>query len=164
MQDTLQIPAPFDTHREAVRPEWIDYNGHMNVAYYVLVFDHAIDAFLDFLRVGERYRAETNHSTMSLECHITYQRELRVGETVRVTSRLVGADPKRLHILQRMYHAGEGYLASTYESVSVHVDLARRKSAFIPEPLQRWHRDVLQAHSALPPVPELGRSVGLSKR
>jgi acyl-CoA thioesterase FadM len=91
----LPIPAPLDLHRETVRPEWIDYNGHMNVAFYVLAFDHATDVFFDFLELGEPYRQQTGNSLFALEAHIVYKAELKQGETLRVTTQLLAHDEKR---------------------------------------------------------------------
>ncbi len=157
------IPAPFDAHRETVRPEWIDYNDHMNVAFYVLVFDHGTDAFFEWLGMGETYRQRTNCSSMALETHITYQGEVRLGDPLRVTTQLVGFDVKRIHFFHRMYHAEKGYLAATYECLSIHVDLGQRRSAPFPADLQRRLSDVAAAHACLPRPAELGRSVGLGR-
>ena len=72
----MPVPAPLDLHREPVRPEWIDYNGHMNVAYYLLAFDHACDAFLDYMGMDDASRARTGGTTFTVEAHVTYQREV----------------------------------------------------------------------------------------
>ena len=69
-------PAPLELWRETIRPEWIDHNGHMNVAYYTLVFDHAVDAFFEYVGLGQPYRDHTNGSTFAVEQHITYNREV----------------------------------------------------------------------------------------
>src|SRR5512147_3221105 len=103
-----QIQAPLDLHREPVRPEWIDYNGHMNVAYYVLAFDHATDTFFDFLGLDEAYRTRTGASLFALESHIVYKAELKEGEPLRVTTQLLDCDDKRLHFFHAMYHGGTG--------------------------------------------------------
>ena len=72
--------APLRIHRETVRPEWIDYNGHMNVAYYVLAFDHAVDRFLELLNLGPAYRERTGCTTYALEAHVHYLQEVKEGE------------------------------------------------------------------------------------
>ena len=86
------LGAPLDVHRATVLPEWIDWNGHMNVAYYVLVFDHATDAFLDYLGMGQAYRDEQNCSAFVVETHVNYQRELVAGDPMRITTQLLGFD------------------------------------------------------------------------
>ena len=101
-------PGPLELLRTAVRPEWLDYNGHMNVAYYMVVFDHGTDALLDRLGVGQRYRRATARSVYVLEAHLTYESEVKEGEVVRVTSQLIAADEKRLHVFHRMFREQGG--------------------------------------------------------
>jgi len=113
--------------RGRVRPEWIDYNAHMNVAYYVLAFDLAIDALWDRLGITQDYIRETRGSTFAVETHVTYRRELCEDDPYVVTMELIAYDAKRIHQLQRMYHETEGYLAATAEWMSLHVDLSRRR-------------------------------------
>ena len=113
--------------RDRVKPEWIDYNDHMNVAYYVLAFDLAIDSLWDRLGITSEYIRETRGSTFAVETHVTYQRELCEDDPYVVTMELIAYDLKRIHQLQRMYHETEGYLAATAEWMSLHVDLSRRK-------------------------------------
>lgn len=131
----------FDTRGEfvakgRVRPEWIDYNAHMNVAYYVLAFDLAIDALWDRLGITAEYIERTRGSTFAVETHVNYKRELCENDPYIVTMELIAYDEKRIHQLQRMYHKEKGYLAATAEWMSLHVDLARRKvSAWPPEVL-----------------------------
>lgn len=85
-----------ELHTESVRTEWIDYNGHMNVAYYVLAFDHATDAFLDYLGMDEHYRDERRCSVFTAEAHVTYDREVRLGDPLRFTTQLLDWDAKRV--------------------------------------------------------------------
>jgi acyl-CoA thioester hydrolase len=118
-----------------VPPEWIDYNDHMNVAYYVLAFDLAIDALWARLGITDDYIRETRGSTFAVETHVSYQRELKQGDRYLVTMELLAYDEKRIHQFQRMYHAGEGYLAATAEWMSLHVDLTRRKVTEWPAPV-----------------------------
>src|SRR5690606_28188534 len=93
----MTIEAPFSRFTDRVRPEWVDYNGHLNVAYYFLIFDKATDAFYDWLGIGKSYKDSSHFSTCTLEGHITYDRELLEGDPVYVTSRLLDFDGKRLH-------------------------------------------------------------------
>jgi acyl-CoA thioester hydrolase len=164
MHDTSAIPAPFDGYMTEIRPDWIDYNGHMNVAYYVLVFDYATEAFWTYLDIGEDYLKRTGNSTFALESHITYQGEVKLGDRVRVTSQLLDFDAKRLHFIHCMYHAEKGYLASTLECVSLHVSLTTRRGAPIPADRMAFLERVLAAHRRLDRPAEAGRSVGLSRR
>jgi acyl-CoA thioester hydrolase len=163
MHDLAAIPTPFDRYRTAIRPEWIDYNGHMNVAYYVLVFDYATDALWDYLGIGQDYLRRTNNSTFTLESHVTYQGEVRLGDEVRVTSRLLGVDAKRLHFMHHMFHVDKDYLAATLESVTLHVSLETRRAAPFPPDRQEFLGRVAAAHRALGVPEEAGRHVSLNR-
>ena len=116
-----------------VRPEWIDYNDHMNVAYYVLAFDLAIDALWARIGITDEYIATTRGSTFAVDSHVTYQQELKLDDPYVVTMDLLAYDQKRIHQFQRMYHAEQGYLAATAEWMSLHVDLNRRKVSAWPQ-------------------------------
>lgn len=116
-----------------VRPEWIDVNGHMNVAYYVVAFDKAVDELLARLGVTDEYIHSTGGTTFAVECHVTWQQELSEGDPYRVTSQILAYDEKRIHQFQRMYHAEENYLAATVEWMNLHVDLATRRVSPWPE-------------------------------
>ena len=156
------IAAPFDGFRSLVKPEWIDVNGHLNMAYYVLVFDHATDAWFEHLGLGSAHRRANPITTFCLEAHVTYHREVREGDPLRVTTRLLGFDAKRLHYFHEMYHAGEGYLAATNELMSLHVSqVSRRATPMAPEILARL-ADVQAAHDPLPRAPQIGRVMGLT--
>ena len=90
----MEFPTPFSAHAETVRPEWIDYNGHMNVAYYVLVFDRATDTLFDALGLGAAYRQATDLTLFVVESHILYEREVALGAPLRIESRILGVDGK----------------------------------------------------------------------
>ncbi|MBK3773249.1 thioesterase family protein [Azospirillum sp. YIM DDC1] len=154
-------PTPLCLHRETVRPEWIDYNGHMNVAYYLLAFDHATDAVLDHFGIGKAYAEGEGRSMFAVEAHLTYAREVTEGDGLTFTSLILGADAKRLHLFHEMRHEEDGFLAATAEFVLVHVDLAERRSVPLAlESAERLTRTAAE-HAALPVPPQAGRSVGL---
>ncbi len=146
-----------------VQPEWIDYNGHMNVAYYVLAFDRATDRFFDRLGIGEAYRRATNHSLFALEAHVTYERELKKGEAFVIESRLIDADRKRLHMFHRMLKADNGETAATMEVMGLHVDLGGPRAAPVPDALLASIEARLAADRALPAPPQLGRKIGIRR-
>jgi len=154
-------PAPLELHRDIVRPEWIDYNGHMNVGYYVVAFDLACDAFLDYLGMTEEFRARTGGTTFGAEMHVTYQRELEAGDPLRFTSQLLDYDRKRIHFILHMYHGEGGYLAATSEWMSLYVDLASRRVAQMPEEIGTRLAAVHATHKDLPRPPEAGRVMSL---
>ncbi|HJN25099.1 MAG TPA: thioesterase family protein [Rhodospirillales bacterium] len=120
-------------HEEQVQPAWVDYNGHMNVAYYVLVFDHGTDALLDLLDMGDDYRKKTNSSDFVVESHISYMREVVEGDSLQIATLLMGFDEKRMHLFHHMYHRNSGFLCATNELMMVHVDMESRRSALFPE-------------------------------
>jgi acyl-CoA thioester hydrolase len=155
--------APLALHRETVDPAWIDYNGHMNLAYYVLAFDHATDAFFDYIGLGEAYLKDNNCSTFTLEAHVTYDRELMAGDPMRFETQLLDHDAKRLHYMHTMYHAQEGYLASTNELISLHVDMTQRRSSPMPQAVIERLDQVAAAHRALPRPPQAGRVISLGR-
>jgi acyl-CoA thioester hydrolase len=115
-----------------VLPEWIDANGHMNLAYYVVLFDQATDLLYDALGVGQAYRDVTGNSTFTAETHTLYERELRAGERVRVTAHLLGADAKRLHYFHEMFHADRGHRVAAQELLALHIDMSSRRVAPFP--------------------------------
>ena len=154
----------FDEHRETVLPEWIDYNGHMNVAYYFLAFDHATDAFYDFIGCGEHYKSAGSFSTFTLEGHITYDQEVLQGDRLRFTTQLLDFDEKRLHYFHIMYHADKGYAAATNELIAMHIDMEQRRSApFPPEILERL-AGIGERHAGLPRPEKSGRVIGIRRK
>jgi acyl-CoA thioester hydrolase len=158
------MTAPFDTYRDRVRPEWIDHNQHMNMGYYLVVFDFATDAFLAWVGLDEAHRRERRVTTFCLEAHITYHREVGAEAPLRFTTVLLAHDDKRIHYFHQMYHATEGYLAATNELLSLHVSQATRRSApMAPEILARL-AEIQRAHDALPRAPQVGRVIGLASR
>lgn len=158
------VPSALAPFRTTVQPQWIDYNGHMNVAYYVLAFDKATDGLLDHLDLGEAYRRAANHSIYVLEAHVTYDRELRLGDPLAIETQLIDADAKRIHFFHRMTHAEAGYLAATTEILALHVDLAGPRSAPMPATARGALERLLALHRRLPPPPQLGRRIALKRR
>ncbi len=158
------ITAPFDGYRDLVRPDWIDYNQHMNMGYYLVVFDFATDAFLDWVGLDEPHRREHGVTTFCLEAHVTYHREVRVGAPLRFTTVLLAYDDKRIHYFHEMYHASEGYLAATNELMSLHVNLKTRRGAPMAPAVRERLARIQRVHDTLPRPPQLGRAIGLANR
>ena len=116
-----------------VLPEWIDVNGHMNVAYYVLAFDLGVDALWEDLGITNEYVKNSYGSTFAVGSHVTYQRELLEGDPYIVTAQMLAYDGKRIHQFQRLYHAEKKFLAATGEWMNLHVDLETRRVSPWPE-------------------------------
>jgi len=159
-----EIPAPFTGATAVVLPEWIDYNGHMNVGYYHVAFDVASEPFFEFLGFTPEYRKAHGITTFALESHLAFLREVKVGDRLRFEARLLDHDYKRIHFFQEMYHAEEGYLAATYESVSSHVDLASRRTSPMGEALLARVAAVLEVHGRLPRPPQVGHVISAHPR
>ena len=160
--DLSRIRSPFETDRLFVRPDWIDYNGHMNVAYYIKAFDQAFDELYLVMGVDGEAVRRTGISTFTAEMHITYQREVTEGNRLRITTHLIDFDAKRMHFIQCMYHADEGYLAATDEWLIMCVDLKQRKAIPFPEPLRRFLAATRSAHAGATLPPEVGRRISLT--
>ena len=108
--------------------DWTDYNGHMNVAYYVLIFDiFGAEILMNKFQMGEESAKTTKKSTMVVESHITYNQEVKEGEDVDVNLIFFDHDKKRLQYKLEMIHKEKKYVASTIEVLSLYVDLNQRK-------------------------------------
>lgn len=145
----------------SVEREWIDYNGHMNVAYYVLVFDQGTDAFLDYLGMDTAYRRTSGNSTYVLESHITYERELKEGEAYRVATQLLDWDAKRLHYFEQLYREPDHMLAATTEIMLIHMDMRTVRSAPMPRAIQDNVASLMAAHARMARPPQAGRVIGI---
>ena len=144
-----------------VLPEWIDANGHLNLAYYVVLFDQATDLLYDALGVGQAYREATGNSTFTAETHTLYEREVRVGERVRVVPYLLGADTKRLHYFHEMFHCEHGRRVAAQELMALHIDMSVRRVAAFPADLSQKISDAVRACGDRP-VPEgTGRRIAM---
>ena len=159
--EILFRPAPFLSSVMQIEPQWIDYNGHLNMAYYNVMFDRAIDELWLRLGIGPGYMKARQGSTFTAECHVRYLREIHLGDPVQVSILLVGADEKRLHTFEEMRHAGEGWLSATSENMTMHIDMAARKVAPFPPDIRSRIDAVAKAHATLPRPEGLGRRVGM---
>ena len=154
----LELPAL------TVLPEWIDYNGHMNVAYYVLAFDHGVDAFMEFIGISPSYIEQQRASTFTLEMHVSYIRELRVGDPLRLNCQLLDFDTKRVHYFLHMHHAEDDYLAAVSEQIMVHVDLETRRSSEFPDDVRLTLQSLMNAHRHLPLPEQSGSVIGIRRK
>ena len=157
----MTIPAPFDQYAGEVLPEWIDANGHMNLAYYVVLFDYATDALFEAIGIGRRYKDTSNHGTFVAETHNLYERELLVGERVRVATQILAADSKRLLLAHEMFSLEDTQRAATQELMYLHIDLsARRVVPWLPEADERVAA-AAAAHSRLRRPDWAGRRIAM---
>ena len=160
--NSANFDTPVIAPEMAVEDQWIDYNDHLNMAYYNVLFDRTADVAVNILNCGEAYRRETNRTMMTAEAHVTYLRELKKGATVRGTFRLLDADQKRLHIYQELYHR-DGWLSAASESVLLHVDLAGPRVTPFPEEIYDDIKTMLRYHRSLPKSKYIGRVIRLRR-
>ncbi|OFI39308.1 4-hydroxybenzoyl-CoA thioesterase [Arthrobacter sp. SW1] len=147
---TEVLPA----YRCTVLPEWIDYNGHMSEAFYVLVFGFATDQVMDELGMDEDYRGETRSSLYTVEAHIRYLQETGLGAELTVTTVVVGSGPKKLHLAHEL-RCGDQLLA-TEEILALHVNTLTGRS----EPFPQAVSANIATHISGRPTPEwVGRKV-----
>jgi acyl-CoA thioester hydrolase len=156
-----EFPAPFVSSVMRVEPGWIDFNGHLNMAYYNVLFDRAVDEVYEPLGLGFRYVETTRHSTFTAEVHLRYLRELHAGDPVYVTFQLIDFDAKRLHYFEQLFHADEGWLSVTSENMALHVDMTAKKTAAFPDDIAARLAGMKAAHAKLPVPAAIGRSIGM---
>ena len=156
--------APLRLHTDVVRSEWIDYNGHMNLAFFVRAFDFATDAFFDYVGADEAYRNDTGYSLFLLETHVNYFNQMKQGDGMRFETQLLDYDHKRVHYFQRMIHLEEDYLAATTELLFIHVDTRCDRAIDIPEPLLSNLASIMETHKHLERPAEVGRVMGIRRK
>lgn len=160
----MAFEAPISRCRERVLPEWLDYNGHMNVAYFVLIFDNGTNVFYPLIGLGQPYRERTGKSTYAVETHITYQKELGVNEEVLVTTQLLGFDDKRIHYFHTMLHAETRVQMATLEQLALHVNLTTRRVEPMPEASMQLLEEMWETHRNLPKPKEMGSVMAVRSR
>jgi len=162
MTSTLDA-KPLSLYRATVAAEHIDYNGHMNVAFYVLLFDEATDAYKDHVGLDRDYRKRTNCSTFAAELHVSYLSELKLGDKIRVETLLLDHDSKRHHFIHTMYNEADNRACALMEVMSLHVDLETRKVTPFPDNVQTQIELVYQQHEQLPRPKQTGHVMGIRR-
>ena len=117
----------FHIANQIIKKEWTDYNNHMNMAYYVLVFDQIWEKILGKFKMGEQSAKTTNMSTMVVETHTTYNNEVKEGDEVEINLTFFDHDKKRLHYKMEMIEKSSKKLSATLEMLSLYIDLSKRK-------------------------------------
>jgi acyl-CoA thioester hydrolase len=163
-EDELLRAAPYLASVMQIEPQWIDYNGHLNMAYYNVMFDRAIDELWLQLGIGPGYMSERKGSTFTAECHVRYLREIHLGDPVQVSILLVGADEKRLHTFEELRHAGEGWLSATSENMTIHIDMTARKTAPFPPDIRARIEALANAHSTIARPEGIGRKIAMPSK
>lgn len=162
-QPEATVPAPLDAYRTTVNPDWVDYNGHMTESAYLVAFGWATDVLFRYIGDDEAYRA-AGHSFYTVETHITYEREARVNEPLRITTRVLDVDTKRLHIYHEMFHGETNERMSTSEQMLVHVDMHAGRSAAILPDVAAALAAVHASHRTLPAADGVGRTMQIVRK
>ena len=155
--------APFVSSVMKVEPGWIDYNGHLNMAYYNVLFDRAVDEVFELLGCGADY-VKTGFSTFTAEVHVRYLRELHADDPVRVTFQLLAYDSKRMHYFEQLFHAQEGWVSATSENMSMHVDMNAKKVAPFPPAVTKRLEQMKASHAQLPVPEAAGRKIAMPSK
>ncbi|MBF6027344.1 thioesterase family protein [Pseudomonas sp. P115] len=151
------------TYTTAIHSDWVDYNGHLRDAFYLLIFSYATDALMDTLGLDSQNREASGHSLFTLELHLNYLHEVKLGAEVEVHTQLIAHDAKRLHLYHSLHLVGDEKALAGNEQMLLHVDLTGPHSApFTETTLQRlWA--ISQEQTDLPLPDLLGRVIGIKK-
>lgn len=160
----MSFPAPFTGRIQTVEDQWIDYNGHFNMAYYSVIFDRCADEVFAMVGLGSDYAQSAKSSFFTLEAHLTYLRELHAGDEVRVTAQFLDYDVKRVHYVQQMFHAAEGWLSCVTENIIMHVDMVAKKSSPFPPSVLDAIKAMHEAHQKLPVPPQVGHRIAIARK
>ena len=148
-----------------IETDWIDYNNHLNMGYYPVLFARASDQAFSEFGFGPDYIAQTNHTTFSAEFHVRYLKEVKLGDKVRSSFWIVDYDENRFHTFQELYHE-DGWLAATGEGLTLHVSLngPKPKVAPMPEPIFGRLKAMARANAAMPQPDGVGRKIGIKRK
>ncbi|TDF80017.1 thioesterase family protein [Pseudomonas sp. H9] len=154
------MPA-LTTYETPVLADWVDYNGHLRDAFYLLIFSYATDAFMDRIGLDSENRSVSGNSLFTLECHLNYLHEVKLGTQVWVQTQVIGFDRKRLHLYHSLHREGFDEALAASEQMLLHVNLAGPRSApFTPEVAARL-QGVVDEQGDLPAPAFVGRVIGL---
>jgi acyl-CoA thioester hydrolase len=155
--------GPFISRVMGIQKDWIDYNGHLNMAYYNVLFDRCADEAFEMMGLGPEYAKERRLTIYTAEIHVCYVQELHLDHKVVVTFQLIDNDDKRLRVYQEIRHV-DGWLAATSEALSLHVDMSGPKVAPFPADIQELVNKMAADHAGLPMPERAGRSIGIKRK
>ncbi|WP_449430234.1 thioesterase family protein [Pseudomonas putida] len=153
--------AALITYRTQVLEDWVDYNGHLRDAYYLLIFSYATDALMTRIGLDDDSRGQTGHSLFTLECHLNYLHEVKLGTEVWVQTQVIGFDRKRVHLYHSLHRAGFDDALAASEQMLLHVDLAGPKSAPFGERSVALLQGLTEQQHDLPAPEYVGRVLRL---
>ena len=152
------------TYQTPVQADWVDYNGHLRDAFYLLIFSYATDAFMDRIGLDSDNRSASGNSLFTLECHLNYLHEVKLGTDVWVQTQVIGFDRKRLHLYHRLHREGFEPVLAASEQMLLHVDLTEPKSAPFSEGSIGLLQGLMDEQLQLPAPAYVGRVIGLPKK
>ncbi len=160
----MPFPSPHRSADMEIEKQWIDYNGHFNMAYYGVLFDRAADQMFLLMGLGPDYVKTTSNSFFTLETHTSYLSEVAPTDVVAIESQIIDHDHKRVHYVQQMKHAGEGRVACVLEVIVSHVDLSTHKTSAFPAVVQVRVDAMAAAHKGLVVPAQVGRKIGIARK
>jgi acyl-CoA thioester hydrolase len=163
-QETVsKIEQAIPLFESLVLSEWIDYNGHMNDACYVVAFSQAVDGFMSFIDLNEAFRLEHSVSIYTLQSMVSYLQEVSEGEKILIKGQLLESDTKKLRLFLTMYHAITNDELATMETLLLHMDMKHHKAApFLPHTLSLVE-DIQAAHNKLEIPKSAGKPISLKR-
>ncbi|MEM5435709.1 thioesterase family protein [Paraburkholderia diazotrophica] len=153
--------AELPAYHDVVRAEWVDYNGHLRDAFYMLIFSFATDALIDQIGLDDTVRKARGRSIYTLEAHINYLREIKEGAQVRVEMRVLAHDAKRMHLYLEMFADESDEPVAAGEQMLLHVDTSGPRSAVFDSDVETRVHALVDAQAALPAAQYAGRVIGL---
>ncbi|MBD9398890.1 thioesterase family protein [Pseudomonas sp. PDM11] len=149
------------TYKTAVQHDWVDYNGHLRDAYYLLICSFATDGLMDLIGLDEAGRARTGHTLYTLECHLNFLAEVKLGVELQVRTQLLGHDRKRLHIHHLLERCDDGQVVAESEQMLMNIDTANGRSAPFDGEVAERIAELVEAQHGAPRSVYVGRVIGL---
>lgn len=147
-----------------IEPGWIDYNGHLNMAYYLVLFDRGYDVVADHLGMGAEYARTRRMTTYTGDARIAYLNEVHRDADLVTTYQILDHDEKRIHAFQELRHAGDGKVAATCETLTLHIDMGGPKVCPFPADVMERVAALAASHAGLPVPDGVGRPIGIRRR
>jgi acyl-CoA thioester hydrolase len=152
------------TYQTRIIPDWVDYNGHLRDAYYLLIFSYATDALMDRLGMDSNHREASGNSLFTLELHLNYLHEVKLDADVEVHTQLIAHDAKRLHLYHSLHRVGDAEQLAGNEQMLLHVDLAAPRSTPFSEQTLSKLQAIVAEQADLPTPEFIGRVIALPPR
>ena len=159
-----QMPQMINLFESDVLTDWIDYNGHMNDAYYVVAFSKAIDAFMVHIGLNEDFRSEHQVSIYTLQSMVQYLKEVMEGEPIIIKGQLLESDNKKLRLYMTMYHGKTNDELATMETLLLHMNMELHRAApFLPT-TATLVESMQDSHNALEAPMNAGKGISLKRK